>query len=199
MQKRVQDKKDLVARAAIKVIAREGFHNATVDKIASSAGVAGGTVYNYFLNKNDILDFIFQQEYHKRKAYFEKLKQEDLHPLETIKRILSMHFEEVKKNPDVFLVLLREKGMPKSCYFEGIHQFEGMPYFIADILRKGMESGALRSCKLHVIAPAIMGSIEALMARYLLEVEEKGSSTLLDAAAEEIALLLWQGLHNPQH
>ncbi len=198
MQKGVKDKKEVVCQAATKVIAREGFHNATVDKIASAAGVAVGTVYNYFLNKNDILNFIFHREYEKRKTYFLKLKAEDLHPLEKIKRILSMHFEEVKNNPDVFLVLLRERGMPRVCHFEGITQFEGLPRFIEEILQGGMESGALRTCKLHVIAPAIFGSIEALMGRYLMEREEKGSSAILDDAAEEIALLLWHGLNNRQ-
>lgn len=198
MKINASDKKELVCQAAIKIIARDGFHNATVEKIASGAGVAVGTVYNYFLNKNDILNYIFQREYEKRKTYFLKLKEEDLHPLEKLKRILSMHFEEVKKNPDVFLVLLRERGMPRVCHFEGITRFEGLPRFIEEILQEGMKSGTLRSSKLHVIAPAIFGSIEALMGRYLMEIEEKGSSIILDEAAEEIALILWHGMARPE-
>ena len=42
-----------------------GFHTATTDKIAAAAGVAVGTIYNYFKNKEDILNHIFQVEYEK--------------------------------------------------------------------------------------------------------------------------------------
>jgi len=190
----VKDKKEIIAEAAVKVIAREGFHNATIDKIAASAGVAVGTIYNYFSTKNDILDYIFQREFEKRKQYFLEIQKQGLHPLEQIKRILTMHFEEVKDNPDVFIVLLRERGIPKICHFEGIAQFEGLPRFIEESLTEGINSGTLRPCDTRVMAATVFGAIESLMGRYLLEVEEKGHSTLLDNAAGEIAMLLQRGL-----
>ncbi len=194
MQKNVKDKKEIVCQAAVEVIAREGFHNATIEKIASSAGVAVGTIYNYFLNKDDILDYIFQKEYEKRKEFFLELQKKELHSLEKLKLILAMHFEEVKKNPSIFIVLLRERGMPKVCNFKGITRFEGLPRFIEEILVEGINNGDLRSCDLRVISSAILGSIESLMSRYLLELEDKGHSKVLDSAAEEIDLLLRHGL-----
>ncbi len=196
MEKNLKDKKEMVYQSAVEVISREGFHNATVEKIASSAGVAVGTVYNHFLNKNDILDYIFQKEFEKRKRYFLEIKKKDLHPLEKLKSILSMHFEEVKENQEVFSVILRERGMYKVCHSQGITRFECLPSFIEEILIEGVNSGTLRSCDLKVIALVIFGAIEGLMSRYLYELEEKGHSTLLDNAAEEIAQIMWQGLNN---
>lgn len=195
MQKNLKDKKEMVYQGAVEVISREGFHNATVEKIASSAGVAVGTVYNYFLNKNDILDYIFQKEFEKRKRYFLEIKEKDLHPLEKLKSILSMHFEEVKKNKEVFSVILQERGMHKVCHSQGITRFECLPRFIEEVLKEGVNSGTLRSCDLKVISLVIFGAIEGLMSRYLFELEENGHSTLLDNAAEEIAQILWQGLN----
>lgn len=199
MAKHTKDKKELLCQAAVEVIAREGFHNATIEKIASSAGVAVGTIYNYFNNKNELLDYIFLQEYEKRKRFFLQIKEREMHPLEKLKSIISMHFEEVKKNPDVFIVLLRERGMPRVCHFEGITQFEGLPRFIEEILTEGVDEGALRPCNPGLISSAIFGSIEALMSRYLLELEGKGQSALLDNAAEEMAAILWHGLDNQGH
>ncbi len=41
--------------AAIELIAEQGFARTTIKQIARRAGVADGTIYNYFKNKEDIL------------------------------------------------------------------------------------------------------------------------------------------------
>jgi AcrR family transcriptional regulator len=41
--------------AAIKVFADKGFHRATIKEVAQVAGVADGTIYNYFENKTALL------------------------------------------------------------------------------------------------------------------------------------------------
>jgi AcrR family transcriptional regulator len=41
--------------AAIKVFAEKGFHAATIKDVAAEAGVADGTIYNYFENKLALL------------------------------------------------------------------------------------------------------------------------------------------------
>jgi AcrR family transcriptional regulator len=41
--------------AATRVFARKGFNRATIREVAQDAGVADGTIYNYFANKTDLL------------------------------------------------------------------------------------------------------------------------------------------------
>lgn len=41
--------------AAIKVFAERGFHRTTIKDVARAAGVADGTIYNYFANKTALL------------------------------------------------------------------------------------------------------------------------------------------------
>jgi len=48
--------------AAVIVIAEKGYHQAQVSKIAKQAGVADGTIYLYFRNKEDILISLFQEK-----------------------------------------------------------------------------------------------------------------------------------------
>jgi TetR/AcrR family fatty acid metabolism transcriptional regulator len=52
-------KYEAILRAAIKVFAGSGFFNSKVADVAREAGVADGTVYLYFKNKDDILASIF--------------------------------------------------------------------------------------------------------------------------------------------
>src|SRR5215510_15771340 len=41
--------------AATRVFASKGFNRATIRDVAQDAGVADGTIYNYFSNKTDLL------------------------------------------------------------------------------------------------------------------------------------------------
>ena len=44
-----------ILEAAVTVFAEKGYHRATIRDIARTAGVADGTIYNYFKNKQDVM------------------------------------------------------------------------------------------------------------------------------------------------
>ncbi|MFN8373779.1 MAG: helix-turn-helix domain-containing protein [Anaerolineae bacterium] len=44
-----------ILEAAVKVFAAKGYHRATIPDIAREAGIAVGTIYNYFGKKDDLL------------------------------------------------------------------------------------------------------------------------------------------------
>lgn len=52
---RVPDKSARLLQAAERIFAEKGYEHATIRDIASRAGVADGTVYQYFRNKDDLL------------------------------------------------------------------------------------------------------------------------------------------------
>ncbi len=58
--KRTMSKSDRIIDAAVKVIAKNGYHGAKVTAIAKEAGVADGTIYLYFKNKEHLLISLFQ-------------------------------------------------------------------------------------------------------------------------------------------
>jgi len=55
------EKRQRIQEAAIKVLAEEGYHGTTVSLIAKAAGVADGTLYLYFQNKDELLIGIFEE------------------------------------------------------------------------------------------------------------------------------------------
>ena len=60
MAKRSGEKYRDILDAAVKTFAQTGYHRTRVADIARQAGVADGTVYIYFENKEDILVSLFQ-------------------------------------------------------------------------------------------------------------------------------------------
>src|SRR5437870_13259529 len=60
-RRRGDDKRSRILHAAVKVFARRGYFAARVADVARRAGVAGGTIYLYFRNKEDILVSLFDE------------------------------------------------------------------------------------------------------------------------------------------
>ena len=60
---RKSEKRGRITEAAIAVFAERGFHAARVSDIARRAGVADGTIYLYFKNKEDLLLSIFEEQH----------------------------------------------------------------------------------------------------------------------------------------
>ena len=187
-----EDKRELIRRAAIKVISQEGFHQVTTDRIADEAGVAVGTIYNYFRNKEDIRSYIFEVERQRRAAFFRQVQGESAHPLEKVRRLLAMHFQAVQADPAIARVILEERRLAHSR--PGGPECEGLPDFLAELLREGIAGGAIRPCDPSLVATAIFGAVEALMARYVQELAAYGQSETLGRASDEIYRLLHSGL-----
>ena len=62
-----------ILEAAVRVFARQGFYQSTIAQIAKEAGVADGTIYLYFKNKDDILVQFFS---YRTKQVFESFREE---------------------------------------------------------------------------------------------------------------------------
>jgi AcrR family transcriptional regulator len=58
-EERTGERRGQILRAALDVFSRKGFHGATIREIAAAAGVAEGTIYLYFENKQDVLTGVF--------------------------------------------------------------------------------------------------------------------------------------------
>ena len=54
-QAMIDARKAQILQASIEVFADKGFHRATIKEIAKTAGIADGTIYNYFKNKKELL------------------------------------------------------------------------------------------------------------------------------------------------
>lgn len=53
------DKRDEIVRAALELIAENGFHGAPMAMIADRAGVGAGTIYRYFENKEVLIGELY--------------------------------------------------------------------------------------------------------------------------------------------
>ena len=91
--KRNKPKYKQIIDAAVIAIAESGYHQAQVSKIAKQAGIADGTVYLYFKNKEDILISLFEE---KMGVFVENLQQiikDETSASEKLGQMVENHFQ----------------------------------------------------------------------------------------------------------
>jgi len=54
------DKRDEIVRAALEMIAEQGFHGSPMAELAKRAGVGAGTIYRYFENKDVLIAELYR-------------------------------------------------------------------------------------------------------------------------------------------
>ncbi len=186
-------KRERLLKAAIKVFARDGFFKAKVEEIAKLAGVATGTTYLYFKNKDDLLISIFEEE---MTPIIENMKTElakFTSPQEKISTFIFRHFETVEKNPD--LALLLEVELRQSNKF--LHDYKGTKFkeyldLIGDAFAQGQEEGVFRK-DLHasLFKQMVFGAIDQISTNWTLS---KSKKFKLQDAAEQISEAIVRGV-----
>lgn len=104
-------KYDQILKAAIKVFAKNGYFNSKVADVARAAGVADGTVYLYFKNKDDILVSIFTTVMEDVIGSLKEALSRMGDPLEKLRHVAVAHFRRMSSDRSlaiVFQVELRQ-------------------------------------------------------------------------------------------
>lgn len=97
-------KSEAILRAAAKVFARSGYFNAKVSEVAKTAGVADGTVYLYFKNKDDLLTSIFSWAMEEFIASAREELSRAADPREKLRRFAQLHFSLFERERDIAIV-----------------------------------------------------------------------------------------------
>jgi len=87
-ESRIQQNKERILRAALKLFQVHGIKKATTNDIAQKAGVSLATVYNHFGNKEDLVRATAKHFFNSILADFSKILQGDLPFVEKMEQIL---------------------------------------------------------------------------------------------------------------
>jgi len=188
------DKKRLIRQAAIRVFAREGFHPARMETIAHEAGVAVGTIYNYFASKEDVLLSIFEAELDERVSFFEELQGSGLPVPEQIAQILQGHFSLFQEKTELAQVLLQERFNPGKGFKNKLSDFHRkVAERIEALIEQGIDQGWVRPCNPRIIAPALFAVVQSIGVWEMIHPEEVVQE-LFQTAPSELADFIWNGL-----
>jgi TetR/AcrR family fatty acid metabolism transcriptional regulator len=139
------DKYRRILEAAIAVFAEQGYFQSTIAQIAKEAGVADGTIYLYFKNKDDILVQFYQ---YKTRQIFERFGDAVSQPAtaeEKLRCLIHVHLQEFQKDRNMAIVYQAETHQNRRLGNEQIKEMSKMYRdIISEVVELGQEEGTIR-------------------------------------------------------
>jgi TetR/AcrR family fatty acid metabolism transcriptional regulator len=167
-----QETKARIRKAAIEVIAEEGFFNTRMQDVADRAQLAVGTIYNYFSSKDEVLSYIFKYEIQRRMKSISELKEQKLSTRRFLKKFLDRHFLTLRENPNLGRVLVREKEFSRAKDNNEIKEnMNSLIKMLEDIFVEGINKAEIMDINAHLMAVYFFGSMQGIIEFALTEPE----------------------------
>ncbi len=188
----ITDKRETILRAAIKVFAGYGYFNSKVSDIASEAGIADGTVYLYFKNKDDILHSIFDRAMAEFIAEGRKQLAAIAGPAAKLERIAQLHLEKLGADRELAIVFQVElRGSTKFMQEFSAAGFAEYLDIIRETIENGQAAGDFRNDIKPIVAAKILyGGLDEMVTNWILS--EK--SYPLAPMAQEVLKIFFGGV-----
>lgn len=188
----VPDKREAILRAATAVFAEKGYFNSKVADIAKAAGVADGTVYLYFKNKDDVLHSIFDRAMDEFIAEGRRELASIGKPEDRLRRIAELHLERLGADRDMAIVFQVElRGSIKFMQEFSAAGFAEYLDIIRATIEDGQKSGVFRAdLKPIVCAKMLYGALDEMVTNWILS----NRSYPLEPMAGEVLKVFFGGL-----
>ncbi|OGR13276.1 MAG: TetR family transcriptional regulator [Desulfobacterales bacterium RIFOXYA12_FULL_46_15] len=168
MQKNKSEKYQIILYSAGSVFAEHGFHKATISQIAAQAGVADGTLYLYFKNKDDIL---YQYISYKTEVVFEKMRaavEKGKNAEEKLRLLIRCHLEEFQDDKNMAVIFQSE-----ARYLRDIQsQIKDISKMYLDLLSEIIEQGQIEGVMrqdlfVGLVKRFILGAVEGVISTWV--------------------------------
>lgn len=180
-----QSRRRQILEAAIKTFSERGFHKTTIRDISQEAGIAVGTIYNYFKNKEDLLIGLLDMmnESSDRNQDFATGKDKPLSQF--MESYMTHRFQLIGQNLDFFRAVLPEVITNRSLRETYLEQIISPTMEIAtDFFRKKNDTGSIATGDIKLTTRIIAASVLGLLMLRLIGDKE------VDARWEELPTIL---------
>jgi TetR/AcrR family transcriptional regulator, fatty acid metabolism regulator protein len=163
-------KRDAILRAAIDTFAVRGYFNAQVADVARAAGVAAGTVYLYFKNKDDLLVSIFERSMREGLTNSRAAVADLADPPERLRRLARGHLARLGSDRNlaiVFQVELRQSTKFMERFSSTLlRDYLGL---IREAIADGQREGLFRAdIKPTAAAKMLFGALDEMATNWIL-------------------------------
>jgi AcrR family transcriptional regulator len=149
--------KEALFEAALAVLTEHGIDGMTMDRVASAASVAKGSLYRYFSGKRDLLEFIYTKTVDPLFENVTELVASEQPAVEKLAAHLRMFLEHIANHAHVFRLLFDDdtvRGLLHSsercCREAAIEQ-------MAEIFRQGVAEGVFGIAEPLLLANMFVG------------------------------------------
>lgn len=181
------DRRAEILAAALKVFEGSGYAAATVDAIAEAAGVAKGSIYNYFPSKQDLFQAIYTDAVAAAEAQALSILAEPIPATQKISGLLDYWFSRLGYHRQVgrlvlefWVAAVREQQGQTGMTFA--KNYAAWRERLAGVLRQGIQEGAFRpDLQTAVGASLIMAVLDGIEVQLILDIHQSVDEEFLAA------------------
>ena len=182
-------KTEKILDAAGKIFADKGFFQSTISMIAREAGVADGTIYLYFKNKEDLFIQFFN---YKIRHFFSRLDEavdKGANAKEKLRFFIQRHLEEFQNDRDMAILYQAETHNTKRIAEESIKEMSRLYLnLISEIVEQGQEEGWVRkNLYLGIVKRMMIGAVDEVINTWI---HKKGNYDLASMADPLVDLFI---------
>lgn len=188
MDKQVKDKKTAIMDAALKLFTERGFHGTSTAQISKDAGVATGTLFNYFPTKEDLINSLYFDVKGKLSRSMGKDIQTQSVFQDKLKKLWYNLIEWGLNNQDDFLFVGQFCSSP---YISNYTREEVMKeyVFLHDLVEEGIANGEIRDYSGGLIIGMFYESSRTVVSFILSSGPEDKNKVIEDGFQ-----IIWRGL-----
>ncbi len=168
MEKSKSEKYHKILNSAGAVFAEHGFYKATISQIAARAGVADGTLYLYFKNKDDIL---YQYLSFKIGLVFEKMNAAVAKGTDAeskLRNLIRCHLEEFQRDQNMAIVFQSEVRYLRDIKSQVKDISKTYFDLLSDIIEQGQIEGSMRQdLFVGLVKRFILGAVEGVITTWV--------------------------------
>ncbi|MEZ5075952.1 MAG: TetR/AcrR family transcriptional regulator [Solirubrobacterales bacterium] len=189
------EKRRQILDAAVRVLARQGFHATRVSDIADEAGVAYGLVYHYFRSKDEVLSELFVERWSLLLAAIEEADRAGGPHRDRLAAVAGFIFDSYCHDPELMKVIIVEVTRAANSFGRThLDQIRRAYESIGKIVADGQAAGEFRDDVDPLFASmTFYGAIEQLLSGWIFDLIPS-SEAGYDEAKDLVVTMICDGL-----
>ena len=187
-ENQLADKRQRILQAAVQAFSEKGYAKATIAEIAHKAGVADGTVYEYFKNKEDVLVSIAEEHF---REHLEQLKQtfSGNTPPKKLWLFVLNHFQQYLDDPNFAVVFLTMIQFNRRFYQSRAYKSQyNYVTELEKLIQEIINEGSTPSINIKVFRNMFLGAFSHMALRWF--VIDHGRNFDKAGEIKQVAMLL---------
>ncbi len=189
MKEQIKDKRTAIMDAALKLFTEKGFHGTSTAQISKEAGVATGTLFNYFPTKEDLINNL----YFEVKGDLSRAMGKDIEAESTYQGKLRKIWSNLIKwgvgNREEFLFVGQFCTSPYITKFTREEVMKEY-VFLHDLVNEGIKTGVIRDFSAELIIAMFYQASRTVVNFFL----DSDSSLDENKIIEDGFQIIWKGL-----
>ena len=173
-----KNKRQQILDAAYNIFSRKGFYKTTVDEIIAMADTGKGTVYNYFVNKEQLFYTIVKEKHEPFTNKLKSIYEKDITPTEKINCMVRAFLEFYDENIGLWRALMHEIRALSPDGYSDFDEAQVKKYrqivldefgILEDVLKQGIINGDFRQCSTTQASYGLLSAVIVMSMQDLMQ------------------------------